>query len=284
MWNILASNADTLIAGAVGAFGGALGAQIIASRYQTKQTVVEELNCISSAHAFCFAFCNRLLGLKKQHVRPMHDRFVEVEQDHQRHLAARQRRGGRDAPAFELHADLKTLTAPKLSVETLERLIFEKMRMRGRGLVAAIDFVGAFDGLEKLIAYRNALIAEIQQASPSGKALAESYLGLETERGVDERFPQSVKAIFAQTDDCIFFVRTLADDLLAYERKLRRRYAWRYWLRVPRLKPHDWSMARDNDLIPPAEQYQDWLRGFRRNPTKVERARSWLRSIFFPVR
>ncbi|MGH6736806.1 MAG: hypothetical protein ACRECX_12145 [Methyloceanibacter sp.] len=283
MLELLTSNVDTFVAGALGAFGGALGAQIIASRYQTKRSVVEELNSVSAAHGFCFAFCNRLLGLKKQHVRPMRDRFAEVEQEHQRHVVARRGQRGPDAPVFELHADLQTLTPPKISVETLEQLVFEKMRIRGRGLVAAVEFVGAFDGLEKSIAYRNALIAEIQSAAPplTGRQLAERYLGLQTERGVvDERFRVSIKAIFEQTDDCIFFVRTLADDLLAHERKLRRRYAWRYWLRVPKLKPHDWSKAEAHDLIPPHEQYEDWLQGFRKKPTKLHRARSWLSSRF----
>jgi len=174
---------------------------------------------------------------------------------------------------YELEADLQTITPLKVPTELLERHVFEKISIRGRALAAAVDLVGAIDGLEKSIKFRNDLITEFQQASPlPSKVLAEKYFGMRTEEGItDEKFPSSVTAIYEQTDDCIFFSRILADDLLEYGTKLRKRYAWKFRLHVPKLTGADWSIAENDGLLPPTSQYEKWLAGFKKKPKTFKR-------------
>jgi hypothetical protein len=103
--------------------------------------------------------------------------------------------------------DLQTLTPIWLPTQTLERLIFEKISIRGRALVAAVEVISCIDALEKSIGYRNELIAEFQrQPGLSERQRMEWYFGLRSQVGtIDERFASNIGALYAQIDDCIFF-------------------------------------------------------------------------------
>jgi hypothetical protein len=159
--------------------------------------------------------------------------------------------------------------------------VFEKISIRGRALVAAADLAGAIDGLERSIEFRNEQIMEIQEAKLTFEALTDRYLGRRTAAGIiDERFSTNVDAISAQTDDCIWFSCVLANDLLDYGNNLRKRYSWRFRLRVPKFEPLDWGIADAAGLIPPAQNYAHWLRGFKKRPSRWRRMLTWLRSWF----
>jgi hypothetical protein len=71
---------NTLVAGAFGAFFGAWGAQAVISRSQFKQSIVTELNAINAAMALCFAICNRFVALKKQHLKPLFDKYRKARE------------------------------------------------------------------------------------------------------------------------------------------------------------------------------------------------------------
>jgi hypothetical protein len=92
--------------------------------------------------------------------------------------------------------------------------------------------------LDKSIKYRNDLIAEVHKESPvQADLLMERYFGLRNANGVtDERIKASVEAIYNQTDDCIFFSRILADDLLTCGNRLRQKNAWKYRFGGPKVE------------------------------------------------
>jgi len=214
---------DTMVVAALGAFFGAWGAQRVISRNQTKQAMITELNSVNAALALCFSICNHFISLKLQHVRPMRDKYTQAKQALDQFLEAAKTHKGPQQIGYTFEADLRTISPVKVPTEILERHVFEKISARGRAPIAAVSLVGAIDGLDKSIKYRNDLIAEFQKAPlPSHEERAKMYFGLRTAAGViDERFPSTVEGIYAQTDDCIFFSRILADDLLEYGTKLR---------------------------------------------------------------
>src|SRR5262249_49321540 len=153
-------------------------------------TVVEELNAVRAALLLCFAISNRYIMLKGQHVRPMRNRYEQVRQEHDEFLERARTHRGPPPLAHDFHADLQTITPVLAPIQVLERYVFEKISIQGRALAAAVDLVGAIDGLEKAIAYRNDLIAQIHKESPvRPDLLAEQYFGLRNANGViDERF------------------------------------------------------------------------------------------------
>ncbi len=259
----------TLASAAFGAFAGAW----INNRIQTKKAVIEELNAVGAALVLCFSISNRFISLKRQYVRPMRERYLQARREYDDFRERARHHGGPPPLVYDFHADIQTLTPVVAPTDVLERYVFEKISIHSRALAAAVDLLGAIDGLEKSINYRNELIADIHKKSPHQvDSLAELYFGLRNANGVtDERFRVSIEAIYNQTDDCIFFSRILADDLLTYGNRLRRKNAWKYRLGVPKLKGADWAKAERDGLLPSNELYKSWLVGFKKETTRWRR-------------
>lgn len=268
---------DTLITGvlaaAFGAFFGAWGAQAVIARNQKRQAITEELNAINGAIGMSFFICNRFLALKDQHVKRLHDEYIRSREAARQAKEVAQNEASSKPQILEFVMDLQTITPIKLPTERLEKFVFEKISVRGRAPIAAVDLVGAIDGLQQSITLRNELILEYrtdQRASHTERAMR--YFGFRNEQGVvDDRYASTVDAIYAQTDDCIFFARTLADDLYTYGVKLRKKSAWKDRWRIPKLTQLDWSKAEENSLMPPPQQYKDWLAAFEEHPGTIKR-------------
>jgi hypothetical protein len=262
--DFIASNFATIVAGGFGAFFGAVGAQFIISRGQNRQAVVGELNNVNAALSLCYAICNTFIALKQQHITALSARFLAERATYLRVLQERQQ-----APAagpvreHVVQFDLQTTSPVQPPMENLERLIFDKVSIRGRGLAAAVELAAAIDYLNKSVLYRNALIDEFRKEQLSQQQKIDRYFGLPTQGVADQRFSTNVEAISKQTDDCIFFSRALADDLLTYGRQLRRRYRWKYLNPLPGIEGADWSRAEAAGLLPSRKDYKAWLRRFK---------------------
>jgi hypothetical protein len=251
----------TLLAAAFGAFAGALAT----SRRDNRRAVTAELNCINAALMLCFSICNAFIALKRQHVRPMAERYTSAREQYRRAKVLRRA----EEAGNRIQADFQTLPVIRLPIETAERFIFEKISVPGRALAAAVSLAGAIDALYTSIKHRNDLITEFHRASPvPHDTLAEKYFGIRSATGViDENYSSAMDAIVHQIDDCIFFSRQLSDDLRDYGNKLRRQHLRRLRFGLPRIiGPADWSMAEAQGLIPAATQtqYADWLKSFKK--------------------
>jgi len=194
---------DTLIAGAFGAFAGAVGAQVIISRGQNKQSLLSELNSVSAALMLSRSICNSFVSLKRQYVRPLQLAFEAANQQYERSLQTGQ--------ALQIRSDLETFYSPRTPTDALETLVFEKIALRGRGLASAVQLVGAIEALDKIIEQRNSLINDFRVAAPMTlQTYAAKYLGMRDAHGVtDDRYPATLRGLGVLTDDCIFFSQLL---------------------------------------------------------------------------
>jgi hypothetical protein len=249
-----------------------LGAQVAISRYQTKQSAIAELQSIRATLLICYSIINKFGSLKRQQVRPLRNRYVQARQEFDAAVAAAN--AGQPGGPHQVLFDLQTLTPVKVPTDMVSSLMPDKVFMGGRGLAAALELIGAVDAVERAIAYRNALIAD---AEVKGMNI-EKYFGLKTAVGVtDEKFKSNVEMLFLYTDDCIFFAKQLSEDLLAYGNGLRRRYHRRlYRLGIAKFLPADWSIAESENLIPSTDDYQRWLRGFKKPPSRLGRLKARL--------
>lgn len=260
----------TLVASAFGTFAGAW----IASRAQTKKAIVAELNALAAADMLAIQIANTHVALKRQHVKPIYEMYEQMKGDYKAYQKSKAKGGAK--VAFSCSAELKSLSPLKTPIDSLEKLILEKVSIRGRGLAAVFELAASIDVLRIIVEGRNALIQEFQTSTKTDHQKLEMLLGLRTSAGVvDERFRTNVEALLLKTNDCIFFARILSDDLHKYGRILYKRYRWRF--RLKRFLPEqvDWSPAALNGLLPDESDYQAWLRGFKQRPSR------WRKLIFW---
>jgi hypothetical protein len=264
----------TLASGAFGVFVGAW----VTNRTQRKKAVITELNNIRAASVLCVSICNVAIGLKKQHVQPMRDAYERTQQEYQQAIAQARNKGPQ--PSIALGVDLQTIVPPKMPTDLLERCVFDEIAISGRALAASVQLIGAIDGLDKAIDFRNQIIADFRKTTPmSLRDIHSKYLGLKADAIVDRTFPACTIGIYEQTNDCIFFSRILAKDLLAYGNSLRRRHAHKLMLGLPRLEAVDWSNAERAGLMPDDKFYASWLQGFKPKLSKWQRFSALLASM-----
>lgn len=275
---LVGSNAfDTVVGGAFGAFFGAWGAQGVISRGQRRQSIVTELNSISAATVLCFSISNAFIAFKRQIVLPLRASWQSVHDAHVNFIYESKLRQAKGPRVFHFKADLESVPFVRTSVDVLERHVFEKTALRGRGLAAADALFRVIDDLTNTVRDRNDLVTEFREASHSPERLLEFYLGTADVDGhVDDRFRANIEALYLHSDDCIFFSRILADDLIEYGNRLRKRLPWRSRFRFPKFLPADWSEPERRGLLPSQDNYQAWLKGFRRRPKRLEALRKRL--------
>jgi hypothetical protein len=257
---------STFFTAAFGAFAGAFAA----SRAHNKRTIVAELNALNAAHELSVAIANILLAVKRQHVAPLKEDFERIKASYANHQAMI--KTGTQHAAFHLVADMRSLTLPATPHVALEKMIFEKTLVRGRALAALVSLVGVIDGLAISIKGRNEMVEDRRTAEWNDQERLQFFLGLRSTTGIiDERFLTNLAAITAQTDDCIFFAKTLAADLARYANNLNSKESWFYRLRVPKIDGTNWSYPEKLGLIPKEDDYKNWLRGFEPRPTRWRR-------------
>lgn len=264
-WHHTPSAVKTIV---TAAFGTMIGAWLT-SRSQEKRRVVEELKAIHAAHSLCISIVNRAMALKLQQVRPMKQRHEEAVQAFTAHKLS-----GRGP--LELNLDLQSIGQLKFPGELLEKVVFDKCGLGGKGLAAVISLTGAIDDLRNSIEFRNDLIEQFRtkQSEMTELERIQWYVGGAGTGQIDNRFAHNLEAISKKTDDCIFFCKILSDELLERSDHLRARSWWKYRLGMPKLWPVDWTNATEADLIPAEDQYANWTSGFQPPPTMWERLRA----------
>ncbi|WEX07357.1 hypothetical protein [Chelativorans sp. AA-79] len=245
--------ANTFIIGAVGAFFGAVGAQVIASRFHRRQMIVRELNAVNGAMTHCFAITNHLFSLKKDYISQIHAEYMRERGRYLNFLEEKKNHTGPQPLAFNYHADLRTLPNTFVNPAPLERLVFEAISFRGLGLATAVALFSTLDELDALLAERNELAREIRQIPPDEPEYKVNvYFGADTANGVtDQRYYSCMEGLASLTDHAITFSMLLADKLYAHGKRLRLRGVWRSFLiGLPRVDSIDWSTAESDGLIP----------------------------------
>jgi hypothetical protein len=261
---IQSSASSSIFTGAFGAFFGAWGAQAVISRGQRRQLVIAELNSINAALSVCFSICNTYANLKKQQALPI---LQAVEQARLNRDSIVEKNKALSPPfrlPVEVNFDFQTIVAPKVPTELLERTIYEKIAIQGRGLGAFNSMVNAVNNLNSAISYREQLMHDFKERNPPANEKLRLYLGDKTaDGGADSRYPDCVKAINSGVDDCIFLSKTISDDLARYGETLRGKHTG--WLMgpLPKIAKIDWSRLSESGLLPPEANYEGWLKGFR---------------------
>lgn len=268
-WAQIPEIARTLLSAAAGVVFGAW----VASRAQTKRTIVAELHALRTAHALCFSIANKSLSLKKQHLRPLKRTFEAALARHEAYVA-------NPSGVFALQIDLRTISQVDFPIAALEKTLIDKCFLGSEGIATLVAVTDAVYDLKHSLTLRNTLIEDFRQKPPAThEQRVARYFGLFFEDHRDERLRDNVEALYAQADHCIFFARRLSDHVLSSENKLRSKNRWKYRLPGKRLKPAHWARAERDDLLPLDEDYQEWTTGFVKDSSVLDRFMTRMKKV-----
>lgn len=244
-----------------GAFAGAMAAHSIANRSKLHATFQQEIRSTNAAIMVAFTICNAGLTLKKQLVKGIHDRYSAQRAELQ--LFKQRRALGETTGAFKLDLDLRTVQMPILPIDVMRTLMYEKTSTRERPLAAMAALAGSAGTLSEVLIKRTELIDRFRSIGDTHPDRVAMYLGEPYGIGhVSEEFPDLVDAMQSLTDDVIFFSNLLIEDLTTHGEKVLADYKKANKKTEERISKIDLSPAHEAGLIPPKENYLDWIKGF----------------------
>jgi hypothetical protein len=259
-----------LIGGFVGAAGGALGAQHIAERAKRKDELLKELRGANAATMVSFTICNSFIALKRQNVLPVHANFSTDKTKREEFLTKR-RSGEIDRnQAFEFQADLRAISAPSVPMDTLKTQVFDRISAYGRPLALVSVLDQTLTSLDEAISRRNALIGRFARGDVPKELVPNYYFGTALPNGdTNQEYPDTVAAITSYTDDIIFCSRLLCSDLMNHGGKIKALLTELGAKDVPNVSKAEFQKAAEAGLLPPDDQYTDWLSAFKEQPKAV---------------
>lgn len=239
-----------------GAFAGAYGGQFIVEKIKNREILLKEIRNTNTAIIVTFDICNVFLGLKKQYVKPMWDKYDSSKNAYS--VAAASHSLGRinnEAP-LRFVADFQTIAPFIVPVDTLQKLAFEGISLNGRLLNLTSTLSRAIYSLLASIVKRNQLIEEYKaNGRIQDNDLVNLYFGLQDKNGdINNDYPSTLEAIFRQTDDCIYFSSLLCKDLGEHGEKLKKEYGEK----SPKINKVDFSIEANIGLMPDSKEYSDW--------------------------
>lgn len=243
-----------------GAFAGAYGGQYIVEKIKNRENLLTEIRNTNAAIMMTFDICHSYLSLKKKDVKALKENY-DKQLQYIEEFNQRRRQGILSAnEVFEFQADLQTLEAIFVPIDTLKKLIFEKISVGGRPLCLTTTLIRTIQSLNGCIQKRNQLIESYKANSPiPDEVLARHYFGLPDSNGnIDNNYPSYIESIYEQTENCIKFSQFLCEDLVAHGEKLKRKFG----KKAPKISKPNFQSAVDADLMPDEAQYADWKNMF----------------------
>ncbi len=269
-WQFMNSNiAVAVIGGFAGAIGGALGAQRIVEHSRKREERLKELRYTNAAIMVAHTICNAALALKKQHVKPMREAFLQSRKELDEFKEQRRAKQVAMDAEFHLQMDMRTYPAPILPIETLKHIVFQELSAVGRPLALVAVIEQSLIGLTGAIAKRDQLIQRFAAGEIPEINHAHYYFGLPLPGGSqNQEYPDLVEAIYSYADDLAFFSYQICKDLMKHGAKVREALTKRPSKQLPNVSEADFSSPQESGLLPPESQYGDWVNAFVERPEK----------------
>jgi hypothetical protein len=256
LWSVADSAISTAIVSTfLAAFAGTWGAQVLAERSARRKELLSEIRGTNSAIGLAFNIANTYITTKKQIVRDLVAQFrsqCEELQVHKLGVAA-----GEITPEtlFRFRAELRALSPPFSPIEALEKTLTDRISPDGKALILLTPLVQSIHGFADTVKQRNEWIEEFKRLPSNDDSLKLSlYFGTSyAPERTDERYPNLIKALEAQTDDCIAFSILITESLKKYGDRL----AARYGRGAPKISEPEFRMV--GDLLPDMARYSRWI-------------------------
>jgi hypothetical protein len=244
-----------------GAGLGVWGAQRLAERSTRAKELLEALRQANAIVVLASTIANQALSVKKQHIKPLSDQYFQdrdAAEALQNNLA-----NGAPAQPTTFQIQLTKITPLTLPIETLKNLTFSAQLMPGRALALVSMVEQSITELTHAINTRSEMIDAFHKAKLPSHILCFDYFGLKRPDGnTNAMYHDTMVAVSQYTNDVAFFSTELAEELQAHASRMREKLL-KIRREVPKANSVDFSGPRQSGLMPPREDYESWLSGFR---------------------
>lgn len=251
----LNSNFITALAGA---FAGAYAAQFIVERSARKRHLLEEIRNTNVAIIDTCTIVNVVCTLKAQLIGPLMAEYSKQREMHKTFFSSTDHAYSRSPRLYHFDVNFQLLPHIRVTVTGLQTFLFDKISISGRSSPLMRFLSLSIDEANTAIRARNEMIALYKSQAPiPGDDLASIYFGLPNKDGhVDTGYPDTMKAISEKIDDCIFFSKTLAEDLITHGVQISKEFG----RGSPKIHKVAFTEAEQAGLIPDPALYEQWLR------------------------
>lgn len=245
-----------------GAGLGVWGAQRLAERSSRRRELRDALRQANAIVVLATTISNQSLSVKKQHIAALSKTYFE-----QRKVAEATNdvllNGDKPERPIHFQAEMVHITPLTSPIEALKSLTYAAQLMPGRAL-ALVAMVGqSLTQLAHAVSTRSKQIELFKAADMPMELFVQSYFGLRRRDGnTDALYHDSMVAITQYTDDVAFFGAELAEELQAHASRVREKLLT-LTKDAGKASTVDFSEARESGLMPPRQNYESWLKGFK---------------------
>lgn len=269
VWDSTVSLANSSFGSALlGALGGAIAGAWIAQRIgenaKVRQDLIAEIRGTNATIALAFAVWNVAVNLKKQHIKPLHDDWMQQRENLRSFFRARNAGDIAKDVVFNFPANVIALAVPYLPVDSLQSHLFDKLTLTGRPLVLATAIVQAATSLRDAIVKRNELAQQLKGLNGAPE-FVNHYFGVpDADGNINAEYAHTVEGMYRCTDDVIYFCELLCEDVRKHGDNLLGKLDPKRALRNrPRIMKPDFEQIRKEGLAPDEAKYASWRENFR---------------------
>lgn len=252
---------SSFLSALAGAGFGVLGAQRLAERATRRKELLDALRQTNALIVLVATITNQALRIKKQHVAPLStDYFHErkkAEAVNESYLYKNQ------TGNIEFTFNMLRIPPFEMPIDILKNLSDSTQLMTGKSLALILMVEQSFVGMSHSIKFRTEQIERFKSQDLSTIISIQNYFGLIRRDGcIDSLYHDSIVNVRDYTDDVIFFSVELVEELQAHANNIHKKLL-KLTLDAGKVNTVDYSLPRQSGLIPPKENYDGWLSGFK---------------------
>lgn len=244
-----------------GAGLGVWGAQKLAERSTRAKELLEAFRQSNAIIVLATTISNQALSIKKQHIKPLSDRYFEDRKSAQA-TNDTLLSGGIPSKRFVFEAQLTKISPLTLPMDALKSLTFSAQFMPGRALALVSMIEQSVTELTHSMGVRSGMIDAFHTGTLPADIFCQDYYGLQRKDGnTNAMYHDTMVAVSQYTDDVAFFSAELAGELQTHAERVREKLL-KLRRDVSKASSVDFSAARESGLMPPRKDYSSWLSGF----------------------